>query len=134
MMNGIDTIASFAIMSFVTVGLVLMLFMVLVQPVWCLIDCAVDRRRSTGGKVFWILVLVVFYGVANWFYGAFAATGPWLRRLSRLAWVFGVLFVIGFVAMYNMHESFRRGIDKEWQRGRELVVMVPASATIRASI
>ena len=70
------------------VAFALMLFMVLVQPIWCVIDCAVDRRRSGFGKGVWIVVLIVLYGVANWFYGALAADGAWLRRLTRLAWLF----------------------------------------------
>ena len=124
-MPGIDTVAAFAVGAFMLVGLALMLFMVLVQPIWCLIDCAVDRRRSGFGKGVWIVVLVLLYGVANWFYGALAAGGAWLRRLTRLAWLFAILLVIGFVALYNMSEGFRQGIDQKWQRNRALMVMAP---------
>jgi hypothetical protein len=126
MMAGIDTVAAFAIGAFMLVGVALMLFMVLVQPIWCLIDCAVDRRRSGFGKGVWIVVLVLLYGVANWFYGALAASGAWLRRLTRLAWLFAILLVIGFVALYNMSEGFRRGIDQQWHRNGVLTVMAPA--------
>lgn len=123
MMAGLDAVAAFAISAFMIVGLTLMLFMVLVQPVWCLIDCAVDNRRSGASKAVWIVVLVVLYGIANWFYGAFAADGAWLRRLTRLAWLFAFLLLVGFIAMYNMSEGFRRGMDRQWQHGRDLVVM-----------
>jgi hypothetical protein len=123
---GIDTVAAFAVGAFMLVGMALMLFMVLVQPIWCLIDCAVDRRRSGFGKGVWIVVLVLLYGVANWFYGALAAGGAWLRRLTRLAWLFAILLVVGFVALYNMSEGFRQGIDQKWQRNRALMVMAPA--------
>ena len=126
MTAGIDTVAAFAVGTFMLVGLALMLFMVLVQPIWCLIDCAVDRRRSGLGKGVWIVVLVLLYGVANWFYGALAAGGAWLRRLTRLAWLFAILLVVGFVALYNMSEGFRQGIDQKWQRNRALMVMAPA--------
>jgi hypothetical protein len=102
-----------------------MLFMALVQPIWCVIDCAVDSHRSGFRKGVWIIVLIVLYGVANWFYGALAADGAWLRRLTRLAWLFAILLVIGFIAMYNMSEGFHRGIDQQWQRNRELTVMAP---------
>ena len=122
MMAGIDTVAAFALGAFMLVGFALMLFMVLVQPIWCLVDCAVDRRRSAVGKGVWIVVLIVLYGMANWFYGALAADGAWLRRLTRLAWLFALLLVIGFIAMYNMSEGFRRGIDEQW-RNRQLMVM-----------
>ena len=127
MMAHVDSVAALAISAFMLVGFALMLFMLLVQPIWCLIDCAVDRRRSGGGKAVWIIVLVVLYGIANWFYGAFAAGGRWLRRMTWLAWIFAILLVLVFLAMYNMREDFRRGIDQEWQRGRDLVVTTPGA-------
>ena len=127
MIAGIDTMAAFAVGAFMLVGFALMLFMVLVQPIWCLVDCAVDRRRSGVGKGVWIVVLILLYGLANWFYGALAADGAWLRRLTRLAWLFALLLVIGFIALYNMSEGFRRGIDEQWHN-RQLVVAVPAFA------
>ena len=127
MMVHVDSVAAVAISALMLVGFALMLFMLLVQPIWCLIDCAVDRRRSGGGKAFWIIVLVLLYGVANWFYGAFAAGGRWLRRMTWLAWIFAILLVVAVLAMYSMHEEFRRGIDHEWQRGRDLVVMTPGA-------
>lgn len=122
-MAAIDTVAASVITAFMLVAFALLLFMILVQPIWCLVDCAVANRRSSGSKGVWIVVLVLLYGVANWFYGAFAAEGAWLRRLTRLAWLFALLLVIGFIALYSVSEGFRRGIDHEWQRGRELVVL-----------
>ena len=127
MMTGLDTVAAVAVGAFMLFCLALMLFMVLVQPIWCLVDCAVDRRRSGVGKGVWIVVLILLYGVANWFYGALAADGAWLRRLTRLAWLFALLLVVGFIALYNMSEGFRRGIDEQWHH-RQLVVAVPAFA------
>jgi len=122
-MAAIDTVAASVITAFMFIAFALLLFMIVVQPIWCLVDCAVARRRSGASKGVWIVVLVLLYGMANWFYGAFAAEGAWLRRLTRLAWLFAILLVIGFIATYNMSEGFRRGIDHEWQRGRELVVL-----------
>ena len=127
MMTGIDTVAAFAVGAFMLVGLALMAFMVLVQPIWCLVDCAVDRRRSGFGKGVWIVLLILLYGLANWFYGALAADGAWLRRLTRLAWLFALLLVLGFIALYNMSDGFRRGIDEQWHK-QQLVVSVPAFA------
>jgi hypothetical protein len=127
MMAGLDTVAAVAVGGFMLVGFALMLFMVLVQPIWCLVDCAVDRHRSGVGKAVWIVVLILLYGVANWFYGALAADGAWLRRLTRLAWLFALLLVLGFIALYNMSDGFRRGIDEQWHK-QQLVVSVPAFA------
>lgn len=123
MTAGVDAVASIAIGGFLLVGFALMLFMVLVQPIWCLIDCAVDGRRSGASKAIWIVVLVLLYGMANWFYGALAAGGAWLRRLTRLAWLFALLLLVGFLVLYNLSEGFRRGIDHEWQRNRDFMVM-----------
>ncbi len=123
-------IAALALTGFMMGFFVLMLFMVLVQPIWCLVDCAVARRRGGGSKAVWVVLLVVLYGLANWFYGAFAAEGPWLRRLTRLAWLFSILLLIAFIAMYNMNEGFKRGIEREWQRGRDLVVLAPATPDV----
>ena len=123
MMAGIDTVAAFAMGAFMLVAFALLMFMILVQPIWCLVDCAVDNRRSGGSKAVWVVALILLAGVSNWFYGALAAHGRWLRRLTRLAWLIGILLVIGFLAMYNMSEGFRRGIDHEWQRSRELMVL-----------
>ena len=125
MTAGLDSVAALALGAFGLFALALLLFMVTVQPIWCVIDCAVDRRRSGVSKGVWIVVLILLYGLANWFYGAFAATGPWLRRLTRAAWLIALLLVIGFIAMYNMSEGFRRGFDHE-MRTRDLVVLAPA--------
>lgn len=124
MMAELDSVAALALGAFAVFAFLLLLFMVTVQPIWCVIDCAVDPRRSGLNKGIWIVVLILLYGFANWFYGAFAATGPWLRRLSRVAWLVAIVLVIGFVAMYNMSEGFRRNLDHE-MRSRDLVVIAP---------
>jgi small-conductance mechanosensitive channel len=116
-------LAALAMMGFSIAFGVLMLFMVLVQPIWCVVDCAVDDKRGAASKVIWIIVLIVLYGAANWFYGAFSATGPALRRLTRLAWVFAIVLLIAFAAMFFTHADFRRGIEQEWKHRREFMVM-----------
>jgi hypothetical protein len=127
MSDGAAGLVAIAVSGFLLFTVALFVFMIFVQPIWCLVDCAVDRRRSGGGKAAWIILLVIFYGLANWFYGAFAAAGAWLRRLTRLAWLLLLLLIGAFVVLYSMHPEFRRGIDQEWQRGRNLVVQAPAS-------
>jgi hypothetical protein len=126
----LSNLAALAVFGFLLFAGALMLFMVFVQPIWCLVDCAVDRKRSGGAKAVWIIVLVIFYGLASWFYGALAAAGPWLRRLTRLAWLMLALLVVGFVALYSMVPEFRRGIDEEMTRGRALVVQAPAGDAV----
>lgn len=123
LMSG-STLVGFAVAGFMLAFVALLLMMVLVQPLWCIVDCAVDDRRSSGSKVFWIIALVLLYGLANWFYGAFAASGPWLRRLTRIAWVVAILLIIAFSVAYFSSLEFRRGIDLEWRQRRPTMVMV----------
>lgn len=122
-----ETVTGFAALALfgfaITFG-VLMLFMVLVQPLWCIVDCAIDNKRGTAGKVVWIILLVLTYGVANWFYGAFAAAGGALRRLTRLVWLLVIALVVAFLVMYWNNVEFRRGIEREWHKHQQLVVLV----------
>jgi uncharacterized membrane protein YidH (DUF202 family) len=115
--------AALALLGFAITFGVLMLFMVLVQPLWCIVDCAIDNKRGTTGKVVWIILLVLMYGVANWFYGAFAAAGGALRRLTRLAWLLVIVLVVAFLVMYWNNVEFRRGIEREWHKHQQLVVL-----------
>lgn len=117
--------AAIALLAFFLAFGLLMLFMALVQPIWCIVDCAIDRKRGTAGKVVWILLLIFMFGVANWFYGAFAAAGGALRRLTRLAWLFLILLVAGFVLMYWGNVEFRRGFEREWNKHQQLIVVLP---------
>jgi hypothetical protein len=116
-------LAGLAMTGFMVAFAVLMLFMVLIQPLWSIVDCAIDSKRGTASKVVWIILLVVLYGVANWFYGAFAAAGGALRRLTRLAWAFAIVLLIAFLAMYWSHAEFRRGIEQEWHKRHQMVVV-----------
>jgi len=102
----------------------LLLFMALVQPIWCVVDCAVDNRRNGGNKAVWIIVLLVFWGVANWFYGAFSADRGALRRLTRLAWISIIVLVVAFMALYFTHAEFRKGIEEEWHKRPEFTVQM----------
>jgi hypothetical protein len=115
--------AAIALFGFLVAFGLLMLFMVLVQPVWCIVDCAIDNKRGTVGKVVWILLLLFMYGVANWFYGAFAAAGGALRRLTRLAWLLLIALVVAFLVLYWNNVEFRRGIEQEWNKTQQLVVL-----------
>lgn len=107
--------AALAVIGFIAVFALLLLFMMLVQPIWSVIDCAIDEQRSTGGKVLWILALILLWGVANWFYGAFAASNRALRLLTRLAWALAIGLIIAFVVLLRQSDDFRRGIEKQWR-------------------
>jgi len=115
-------LAALAMMGFTVAFFVLLLFMVLVQPIWCVVDCAVDNKRAAFGKVIWIVALIGLWGVANWFYGAFAAAGSALRNLTRLAWAFGIVLLLAFLVMFFTHAEFRHGIEQHWQNRRGLMV------------
>lgn len=120
------TLTGFAAIAVLIFGLafaLLMSFMAVVQPIWSVIDCAVDDKRSTLGKVLWILALIFLWGVANWFYGAFAAANGMLMRLTRLAWALALSLIVAFLVLFSLNAEFRRGVDKEWRdRGGGIVV------------
>lgn len=120
----VSGLAALAMTGFMVAFIALMIFMALIQPLWCLVDCVVDAKRPTLGKVLWIVALIALYGLANWFYGAFAAAGPALRRLTRLAWAFAIVLALAFALMYALHAEFRRGIEQQWQQRRGMVVQV----------
>ena len=123
MIETVTGFAALALLGFAIAFALLMLFMVLVQPIWCLVDCAIDNKRGTASKVVWIILLVLMYGLANWFYGAFAAAGGALRRLTRLAWLFAIALVVTFLIMFWNNVEFRRGIEREWNKHQQLVVL-----------
>jgi hypothetical protein len=107
--------AALALLGFIAGFGMLMLFMVLVQPIWSVVDCAIDPRRGTLGKLLWVLALILLWGIANWFYGAFAAANKALRSLTRLAWVLAIGLAIAFALLFHWHAEFRRGIERQWQ-------------------
>jgi uncharacterized membrane protein YidH (DUF202 family) len=126
------TLTGFAALALLGFGLgfgLLLLFMVFVQPIWSVFDCAVDDRRGTLGKLLWIFALIFLWGVANWFYGAFAAANKGLLRLTRLAWVLAIGLIVAFLVVFNINAEFRRGVDKEWRNfGGGLVVRAHPAA------
>ncbi|HQR78123.1 MAG TPA: hypothetical protein PLR35_16995 [Burkholderiaceae bacterium] len=127
MIETVTGFAALALLGFAIAFALLMLFMVLVQPIWCLVDCAIDNKRGTASKVVWIILLVLMYGLANWFYGAFAAAGGALRRLTRLAWLFAIALVVTFLIMFWNNVEFRRGIEREWNKHQQLVVLATSA-------
>lgn len=121
-------IAALAVGGFMIAFMVLMVFMALIQPLWSIVDCAIDDRRGTAGKIVWIILLIVLYGVANWFYGAFAAAPGALRRLTRLAWAFAIVLALFFTFMFWSSDEFRRGIEKEYRERQQIFVQHEAPA------
>ena len=115
MLETLNGFAALALLGFIVGFGMLMLFMVLVQPIWSVVDCAIDPKRGTLGKLLWVLALIVLWGVANWFYGAFAAANKALRNLTRLAWVLAIGLVVAFALLFHWHAEFRRGIERQWQ-------------------
>jgi uncharacterized membrane protein YidH (DUF202 family) len=115
MQDTLTGFAALALLGFIVGFGVLMLFMALVQPIWSVVDCAIDRRRGTLGKLLWVLALILLWGVANWFYGAFAAGNKALRNLTRLAWILAIGLAVAFALLFHWHGEFRRGIEREWR-------------------
>ena len=124
--------AALAVLGFIVGFGALMLFMALVQPIWSVVDCAIDPQRGALGKLLWVLALILLWGVANWFYGAFAAANKALRNLTRLAWVLAIGLAIAFALLFHGHAEFRRDIERQWQEhGKVLTVRAtPAPALL----
>ncbi len=126
--------AAIALLGFVVAFALLMFFMALVQPIWSVVDCAIDSRRGTTGKVLWILALILLWGVANWFYGAFAAANRMLLGLTRLAWALAIGLVVAFLVVFFMNADFRRGIEREWHDlGVGVTVQAPTAPGARVA-
>jgi hypothetical protein len=123
--------AALALLGFIVGFGMLMLFMVLVQPIWSVVDCAIDPKRGTLGKVLWVLALILMWGLANWFYGAFAAANRALRNLTRLAWALAIGLAIAFALLFYQHAEFRRGIEKQWQEYGGVLTTQAAPPTFR---
>ena len=121
--------AALALLGFIVGFGMLMLFMVLVQPIWSVVDCAIDPQRGTAGKLLWVLTLILLWGVSNWFYGAFAAANKALRSLTRLAWVLAIGLVIAFALLFHGHVEFRRGIERQWQEYGPVLTVRAAPAS-----
>jgi ABC-type amino acid transport system permease subunit len=126
--------AALALLGFIAGFGMLMLFMVLVQPIWSLVDCAIDPKRGTPGKILWVLALILMWGVANWFYGAFAAANKALRNLTRLAWALAIGLAIAFAVMFYQHAEFRRGIERQWQEHGGVLTTRAAPSTLRMQL
>jgi hypothetical protein len=120
--------AALALFGFVAGFGMLMLFMVLVQPIWSVVDCAIDPERGTAGKLLWVLALILLWGVANWFYGAFAAANKALRNLTRLAWVLAIGLGLAFALLFHGNVEFRRGIERQWQEHGKVLTVRAAPA------
>lgn len=124
--QALSGVAAIAVTGFMIAFVVLMLFMALIQPIWCIVDCAIGGQRGTGSKVIWIILLIVLYGVANWFYGAFAAVSAPLRRLTRLAWACAIVLALLFAFMYWSSDEFRRGIERNYRDSKQIFVQQEA--------
>lgn len=104
------------LLALTAASVVLVLFMGIAQPIWCIIDCAIDDRRRTASKVVWIILLVLLWGFTNWFYGALAATGSLLRRVTWIAWLAALLLLIGF---FLLPQSIRSELTQKIATTRE---------------
>jgi hypothetical protein len=72
-------VVALAVALLMSVAVALLAFMVLVQPIWCIIDCAIDRKRSAGGKAVWIVILILLWASPT------GSTAHWPPPESRCA-------------------------------------------------
>jgi hypothetical protein len=84
-----------------------------VQPVWCLIDCAVSRQRGGLNKGLWIIVLLLLWTFAGVLYGVFSTRGRALRWLTVLS----LLVLLGLVVL-ALAGAWMEPAYGDWMRQR----------------
>ncbi len=85
-----------------------------VQPVWCLIDCAVSRQRGGLNKGLWIIVLLLLWTFAGAIYAVFSTKGRALRWLTVLSLLALVGFVVLAVGGALMEPTFGDWMRQRW--------------------
>jgi hypothetical protein len=79
---------------FVALWVALIIFGCVIQPVWCIVDCALDKTRSKTSTIIWVIVLFFTTCFAGFFYGVLAARSQHLR-LATIGSVLGLLLSFG---------------------------------------
>jgi len=81
--------------AIVIVVFLLMLNLVLIIPLWSIIDTAASYQKTSGAKAFWIIALLFTWTLGGLFYGLLFAESDTLRNLSILGViVFLIIFAV----------------------------------------
>jgi len=82
-----------------------LLFVVLVQPIWAFIEVCGTSLLGRGGKVLWLLALLIFTVVGSIPYALFVSASAALRQVTLVCLLLiGVVVGVGYgVIQYNPH-------------------------------
>ena len=80
--------------------ILLIIFLLAVQPAWCFIDCLITPEFSKSTKIIWGVLLLLTWYFTGFFYGVFGTRSSSLRSVTLgsivvIAIGLGVLFATG---------------------------------------
>ena len=100
--------------TLVAIAFVFALIVMVIQPFWAIIDCAITPEFGTGKKILWIVLCFFFYWMfMNLIYGAIVSRSRALRRVTRFTVVVLVLSTIALYYFYYNNETFRQAFDQQ---------------------
>jgi hypothetical protein len=81
------------------------LFVVLVQPIWAFVEVCGTSLLGRGGKILWLLALLIFTVIGSIPYALFVSASAALRQITLVCLLLiGVVAGIGYgVIQYNPH-------------------------------
>jgi hypothetical protein len=82
-----------------------LLFVVLVQPIWAFVEVCGTSLLGRGGKILWLLALLIFTVIGSIPYALFVSASAALRQVTLVCLLLiGVIAGIGYGVMhYNPH-------------------------------
>lgn len=89
--------ATFIALLLTVIVLGVFIFGALAYPIWMLIHCA-TAQRSTKSKAIWIILMVLIWPIASYFYGLFASKRKLFKWFSSILIVLLAFLVFVFVS------------------------------------
>jgi hypothetical protein len=82
-----------------------LLFILLVQPIWAFVEVCGTSLLGRGGKILWLLLLLIFTIVGSIPYALFVSASAALRQVTMVCvLLIGVVVGVGYgVVHYNPH-------------------------------
>jgi hypothetical protein len=82
-----------------------LLFVLLVQPIWAFVEVCGTSLLGRGGKILWLLALLIFTVIGSIPYALFVSASAALRKVTLVCLLLiGVIAGIGYgVIQYNPH-------------------------------
>lgn len=110
-------------------------FVFLALPLWCIVDCAHDRARTSRSRLSWLVAMILFWGIAPFCYALFSTRSRSLKVgmgggiTALLVITFCMFHLFGEVIRSNdMRVAFQQAQEKmEKAAGRDQVDKIAAS-------